>query len=124
METIRFGGRTVAGFGLGDAAPTMTAQQAARVSQGWWLPFWAGAAGVVVGGIAGGFTGGLAYAATTPRMSRHEQEAESAIGTGALAGSLVGAGVGAVIAAGFGRRQERASAVLAGMPTAPIPVTV
>lgn len=108
METIQFGGRSVAGFGLGDAA-AMTPADAARVWQGSFAPAMMGAVGAV-GGAVGGF---VAMALVAGATHQTEDDALAISGLGLLGGTVVGAGFGAAMAAKFGQRQARAAAVLA-----------
>ena len=112
METIRFGGRSVAGFGVGDAAAPMTVADAARVSQGSWFPALAGA----FSGVAGATAGFTAMAIVAGATHQTEDDALGLSVLGLLGGGVVGAGIGGALAAQFGRRQDRAAAVIAQAP--------
>ena len=108
METIQFGGRAIAGFGVGDAAPTMTTQEAEKISQGWGPPALIGAAITLVGTYVGGVIGNLSAG------DRYDHETVVGLtALGMFGGAVVSAGVGSVVAARFGRRQEQAAAALA-----------
>lgn len=111
METIRFGGRSVAGFGVGDAAP-MTATEAASVSQGSLVPVLYGAFGAAGGGVVGLALGSLVLVEMV-KDKVPEETLGGVLALSTVAGVAIGAGVGAVAAAKYGRRQDRAAAVLA-----------
>jgi len=111
METIKFSGRPVAGFGLGDAA--MTPADAARVWQGSFAPAMMGA----VGAVGGATVGFVAMALVAGATHQTDDDAIVTASLGLLGGTVVGAGFGSALAAKFGQRQARATAVLA-QPTA------
>ncbi len=109
METIQLGGRAVVGFGVGDAAP-MTVQEAAKVSQGWGLPAFKGAAITFLGTYLGGVIGNLSAG------DRYRDRPEVVAGLtalGLLGGAVVSGGIAGVVTARYGRRQDQAAAVLA-----------
>lgn len=128
MESIRFGGRSTDGFGVGEVAAPMTVQEAARVSQGWGLPAFYGA----MGAIGGGYIGFAGTAMVVGKKSEDEYWDEQAALAwsllGGAAGVIIGACAGGAFAARYGRRQEQAANVLAQaqyalQPPAPAPVT-
>ena len=117
MDTIRLGGRAVTGFGLGDAAPPpMTVQDAAKVSQGWVFPAMIGA-----GSTIGGLLVGAVIGHEAGRYASDDWQSEATLGGGMLAGLVVGGALGSSIAAGYGRKQQRAAAVLAQAQATQVP---
>jgi hypothetical protein len=101
METIRFNGREVAGFGVGDAAT-------ATASHGWVVP------GLIGGGSAlGGLLLGAVAGHELGRRARSREESDAWVGGGMLAGTVIGSGLGSALAARYGRRQERATLLVA-----------
>lgn len=117
MDTIRLGGRAVTGFGLGEAAPPpMTVQDAAKVSQGWTLPALIGA-GTTIGGLLIGAVVGAEFG----RYASDEAQSEARMGGGMIVGLVAGGALGSSIAAGYGRKQQRAAAVLAQAQATQVP---
>ena len=117
MDTIRLGGRAVTGFGLGDATPPpLTVQDAAKVSQGWGLPFLIGGGftlgGMLVGAVVGHEVG---------RYASDRAESDAWVGGGMMVGIVAGGALAGVVSAGYGRKQQRAAAVIAQAQATQVP---
>lgn len=112
METVQIGGRTVAGFGVGDSGATMTPATAAKVSQGSWVPATYGVLGAVGGGAVGLALGSLVLIELV-KGKVPEESLGGMLALSTMAGVAIGAGVGGAAAGRYGRRQDQAAALLA-----------
>lgn len=112
METIQFGGRPVTGFGVGDGAAPMTAQEAATVSQGSLVPVVYGALGAV-GGSAVGLALGSLVLIELVKGRVPEETLGGILALSTVSGTVIGAGIGSAAAARYGHRQQQAAEMLA-----------